>query len=625
MAGLRFGEFEFDPVARQLRRAGSVVHLARRPFDVLEYLIAERPRLVSRRELLERFWAGRAVYEEALTRCVSSIRKALDDQGDPPRCLETRWAEGYRFIAVVAEAPVEATADAPATAPVPPVPPVSPPLRPAARRGWWAAGAVLAVALVALLVARSRAPDDEAIRRLAVLPPDSPSIEPWLVDGLTDELTDACARIEGLSVIARGSVRRSLEVETDPARIARSLGVDALLSWRLRESGADGRRLALRLVRARDGAVIWTHEGSYSSDELSRSAHELAQRLAVRLSAKLRAPTAPTPRDAQTYETYLRARFHWNQRTASSLRDAIRLYEAATTADPAFADAWAGLAESWLLMPLYAGAAPFDAHPRARRAAEAALARDPANSRAHAVLGVVSSQFEWNWRAADQYFARALELDPNNATAQQWLAEAWCYRREFERCAEHLREALELDPLSPILAVAQGLPARFSGDYVEARRIFAAALAAHPSFPFAEYQLALVDSALGDWQAAARRYEHLQPVLGPVLAGAPLAYVYARSGRRADALALRADLERLSAVQYVPPLAFSDIAIGLGERDEALRWVQRAMVVHDDFLVTLAVDHHHRELRGEPRFEAMLSRLGLPPPASPPAPASAVR
>lgn len=612
MARLRFGEFEFDTAARQLRRGGVVVHLARRPFDVLEYLIAERPRLVTRRELIERFWNGRDVYEEALTRCVSSIRKALDDQADPPRCLETRWAEGYRFIAEVAPiaAPASTAAPAPAARRVLP------------RRAWLALAALAAVALVALLLAsRASAPDTTTIRRIAVLPPDSQAVEPWLVEGLTDELTDACARIEGLSVIARGSVRRSLEAGADPAVVARQLGVDALLSWRLREAGDGQRRLALRLVRATDAAVIWTFESSYSSDELAGSAHEIAQRLALRLSASLRGPPVQPPRDAKTYETYLRARFHWNQRTASSLREAIRLYEAATRADPGFADAWAGLAESWLLMPLYASTAPFDAHPRARRAAEAALARDPASSRAYAVLGVVSSQFEWNWRAADQHFARAIELDPNNATAQQWLAESWCYRRDFERCAAHLREALDLDPLSPILAVSQGLPARFSGDYAKARRIFAAALEAHPSFPFAEYQIALVDSALGHWDESARRFERLQPLLGPVLVGAPLAYVYAKSGHRDAALALRADLERLSAVQYVPPLVFSDIAIGFGDHDEALRWVQRALTVHDDFLVTLAVDHHHSALRGDPRFEAVLSRAGLRPP--PPAPAAA--
>jgi tetratricopeptide (TPR) repeat protein len=227
------------------------------------------------------------------------------------------------------------------------------------------------------------------------------------------------------------------------------------------------------------------------------------------------------------------------------------------------------------------------------------------------VLGVVSSQFEWNWKAADEYFLRAIQVDPNNATAQQWLAEAYCYRSRFEECARHLREALTLDPLSPILATARGLPARFSGRYDEAQRNYESVLQTYPSFSFAEYQLGLIASARGDWDTAARHLEHVLPVFGPVLGGAPLGYVYARAGRISEARAIEADLERLSATQYVAPLAFSDIAMGFRDYALAKKWLARAETVHDDFLVTIAVDHHHRELHGDPQFEAMLKRLGL--------------
>lgn len=613
----RFGAFVLDRSTRRLLRDGHVVPLARRPFDVLEYLVAQRPRLVPRSELLAEFWGGRDVYEESLTRCLSSVRKALDDREDPAQLIETRWNEGYRFIG---EVTLETAGATPIAAPAPLDASEVTPDASVRRRTPSGAWVALAGAFIALLVATAMllrpAGTDDPIRRIAMLPLSGDASEQWLADGLADELTHALSRIEGLTLIARASAQRARDADEDPVRMGRQLKVDALLEGRLRAVD-QGHALMMRLVSARDGAVLWSHEDTYSEPELVASASQIATRLGVRLSARLRTTSVSQPISGEAYATYLRARYQWNLRTAASLREARRLYEQVLATEPGFADAWAGLAECWLLMPLYASDAPFEAHPQARRAAERALALDPAHSRALAVLGVVSSQFEWNWTAADDYFLRAIQLDPNNATAQQWLAEAYCYRRRFEECARHMKEALALDPLSPILATASALHARFSGQHEIARRNHEAVLKTYPTFSFAEYQLGLIASAAGDWTTAARHLEHVLPVFGPVLGGAPLGFVYARAGRVAEARAIEADLQRLSATQYVPPLAFSDIAMGFGDYALAKKWLQRAETVHDDFLVTIGVDHHHRELHGDPQFEALLRRLGLPPSPAP--------
>ena len=620
----RFGAFELDRTTRELRRDGVRVHLAKRPFDVLERLVAERPRLVSRAELLQEFWAGREVYEEALTRCVSSIRKALDDRDDPPRYLETRWNEGYRFIAEVApERPVPAPVEIPEPSGPPAIAADAGPPAPTGSglRPWLALAAVAVLALAAWWAVnrdpalRTSGAGLERIHRVAVLPLAVSGLDPQLVDGIQDDLVQAIARVEGLTVIARGSVLSSTARADDPVAIGRALDVQALLTGTVRAAGEET-VVALRLLDAGDASVLWAYDARFSPVDLAQSREDIAAKLATHLSARLRTAAAVAPRDPATYALYLRARHFWSLRTAASLRQAIQLYEKAIAAEPEYAEAHVGLAETWLLMPLYAGTAPAEAHPKARAAAETALRYHPESSRAHMVLGVVYSQFDWDWPTADAHFHKAIEFDPNNATAYQWRAESRCYRHDFEGCAADLREALALDPLSPILATAQGIPARFAGRIDEARRIFAAAHRKHPTFAFAEFQLAVIASAEGRWDEAIERYERVLPAMGPVLGGAPLGYVYARAGRVDDARRILADLTRLSANQYVPPIAFSDVAIGLGDREQSLAWLRRAMVVHDDYLTQVGVDHHHRDLHDDPRFQAIMAQVGTPLPAA---------
>lgn len=626
----RFGPFVLDRTTRELFRDGERRHLAKRPFDVLEYLVAERPRLVSRSELLQRYWSGRDVYEDALTRCVSSIRKALDDREGRPQYLETRWHDGYRFIGEVeqeADSDPRLAADhrsaAAATGAALPIEADATRSGPDGRSGRrlaWIAVAAAAVAGLVLWYALGReviAPDPLHAERIAVLPLAVSGLDAPTADGLNEELLAAIARIEGLQVIARGSVLRSAEASHDPVQIGRELGVQALVTGSARRSD-EHVVVSVRLLDARDASVSWSYEARTDASDLARSPRDVAARLATHLSARLRLPPPVVVRNPDAYSLYLRARHYWNQRTAASLREAIRLFERAIALEPDYGDAHAGLAEAWLLMPMYAGARPTDTHPRARAAAEAALRLNPESSRAHVVLAVVSSQFEWNWRAADQHFTRAIELDPNNATAWQWRGESYCFRRQFDRCAADLREALAIDPLSPMLDTAQGLPARFAGDPDRAQSIFAAALRRHPSFALAELELGFVASDQGRWDEAIAHYEGALPALGPVLAGAPLGYAYARAGRSEDARRVLADLTRLSATQYVPPIAFAHQAIGAGDRELALAWLERAVAVHDDFITQMSVDHHYRELHGDPRFRAIMARVGTPLPADGP-------
>lgn len=590
----RLGDFELQPATRALSRGGAPVRLTQKPFQVLLYLVEQRDRLVPRAELLEKFWGGREVYDVALTRCLSFVRKALDDQGETARYIETRWAEGYRYIGPFAE---ELREDRPA---------------PARRRLALAAAAVVALGAAGWSgwQAWRPAPASAQVGRIAVLPVRSePSpAEPWLTDGLTHQLIDSVSRIEGLTVIARNSTRGFTEALPDAQAIGRDLKVDAILVPSVAREGGE-LHLTARLVSTADGEVMWIFGSQFPLADMMKAERELALALTTQLAARLRS-TPPRPRDEKAYAHYLRGRWLWNQRTEPSLAGAIAEFEAALAAEPGYAEAHTGLAESLLMLPLYAGRPPDETRARARAEAEAALRLDPAAARAYLVLGVVA-QFDWDWGAADAHFNNAVAANPSDATAQQWRAESLCYRRRFAECLKGLRDAQALDPLSPVIAMVQATARRWAGDHAGASAAYQQIAQRWPGFAFLGFERGKGLMAAGDVRGAIPHYEAALPTFGIELVGGPLAYAYARTGRRGEALAIRARLRQLSVERYISPVTLAIVELGLGERAAALDAIELAVAQRDELVLYLAVDEHFAELRADARFAGILARIGL--------------
>ncbi|MGA9574298.1 MAG: winged helix-turn-helix domain-containing protein, partial [Lysobacterales bacterium] len=509
---ITFSEFRLDTARRLLSRNGRRVRIQSKPLNVLMYLASRADRVVTRQELMEAFWPS-GIHEEALTRCVSIVRKLLDDTREPPRYIETVWGEGYRFVARVGtdetQPAARTAARLDAQRPRQPVPP-SQPSRPLTswRTGWTVA--LLAMAGVAMLAAAwlwSTRTRETAlpVERIAVMPMASPSpADDWLAEALTDQLADTISRIEGVIVITRGSTKQ-FSPRPNPREIGRLLGVDALLVSQLDRSGE---RVGMRsqLVSATDGRVLWSFAVAPAADVVQPAAIEqLAASVAQRLWAKLRV-ASPTRRiNAEAYRLYLRGRYFWNQRSKTALDEAIAAFKAALAIDPDYADAHVGLADSWLLMPLYGAVPPTQAIPRARQAAIRALELNP-SARAMAVLGVIAMQYDWDWTEAEARLREALTLDPNDATTEQWLGQLYCYRLRFDECRRHLQTAAGLDPLSPVLQLMQGSPALFSGDFAAAIEAYEQARERSPGFAFTRYFLGLSHAGLGDWAAAIADY-----------------------------------------------------------------------------------------------------------------------
>src|SRR5438876_2974593 len=431
----------FAPEERLLSRSGKPVHLPKKPFEVLAYLVENRDRFVGRTELLDRFWDGKDVYDDALRKCIGKIRKAFDDQSGEPHFIETRWGVGYRYIGPIEEQVVrdettvteiektrgvrivveeEEIQHEPAAVERPgidfaPAPALS---LPAPKRHTKTVALVLITLAVAIgaigLVSYRRRPAVIAIhpaqiRSVAVLPLRNLSNDPeseYFSDGITENLINTLSRIEGLKVISHGSVFAFKGKEIDPREVREKLGVGALLEGSVLKSG-DRVRVNVRLVDAENGRVLWA-SNTYDrpvgdiftiQDEIARNT---AAGLRLQLNGEDQKRLAKRYTDnVEAYNELLRGWYFWSQRTPSGMRKAIESYQRATEKDPGCAFAYAGLAGSYAMGIWYIPLEPKEAMKKAKAAATRAVEVDPNLSESHLAMNTVLS-YEWDWEGAQR-------------------------------------------------------------------------------------------------------------------------------------------------------------------------------------------------------------------------------
>lgn len=611
---LKFADFTLDQTTRRLFRYGEAQKIQNKPLRLLIYLLDHRSRLVRRDELLQKFWP-RSSNDESLTRCVSTLRKVLGDLDEPYRFIETRWGEGYRFIAPVSET------DEPE--PIPP--PIAIPLESKASdhgRGN-RVSSLLLVSIAALVVATAglgwlmfrpiESTPLASVSRLAVLPIAAAESDRVAAAELTQELTRTLARVEGVTVVAYGSASQ-FEAGSDPLEAGEQLGVDALLVSELSRSNSSA-LLRSELVSARDASLLWSFAGEPgdAGDGGDAQMRQLARAVSGRLWASLQLRDREEPVNPEARRLYLRGRYYWNQRSNVAIRAAIEAFDQALELEPDYVDALVGLADSWLLLPLYAAMPPGEAIPTARAAAERALAIDPSEARAHAVLGVVSMQYDWDWGKAEAYLHRALTLNLNDATSEQWLGEMHCYRGQFDLCRKRLAAAASLDPLSPVLRMLQGSPDLYAGNFESAVARYEAARAELPDLSFLQLSLGHAYVGLQDFDSAVASYRAVLPDLGLAIAGGPLIHALARRGDIEEASELLSALETLTGQRYVPPFKLAVAYLGLGDKERAIASLEQAVAARDDRLLYLAVDSVFFELHDDPAFRAIARRLDLEP------------
>jgi TolB-like protein/Tfp pilus assembly protein PilF len=455
---------------------------------------------------------------------------------------------------------------------------------------------------------------------VAVLPFVNESNDPeidYLSDGVAESLLDALTRLPKLRVLAQSTVMRFKTRLDEPIEVGRELGVEAVVTGRLRLRGDDV-RVGCELVRVADGARLWGQRYERALSDLQSISDEIGTRLTEHLRGKA-APRArktvvrpPAPR-SPAYQAYLRGRYLWNRWTPDSVRSAVRQYDEAIALEPSNALAWAGLADAWATLGEAKAIAPADAFPRAKAAALRALELDAQQPEAHVSLGLVRQFWEWDWAGSESAFRRSLEVAPGYATAHFWYGYLLAALGRHEEALAEVRLALELDPLSLIINAGAGAAYFYARRYEEAIAHYRRALDIDPEFLPARSDLARALEYSGRTAEAVEQYERVIRLIGTSMAdpSAGLANALAVAGRSGEARAMLAELSRRRAERYVSPWALASIHVGLGETGEALDWLERAFEERDPALVWLKVHPRFDALRAEPRFEALLARLRL--------------
>ena len=584
---LRFGAFELDLQTNELRRSGVLLKLAPQQLQVLRLLAENSGTLLAREDIQREVWGtGTFVdFDRNLNVCVAQIRSALNDDSDAPRFIQTIPKRGYRFIAPVERVTPKAE-----------VPPLRP--KPSIRILAAAAAVLAAIFLLAAAWVTWRRPQANERVMVAALPFENLSgdaRQDLLTDGLTEELIGQLGSLNPLrlGVIGRSSVMRYKGAPHGLDQVGRALNVEYVLEGSLRESGSRI-RISARLVKVADQAQVWTDTSERASSEMFRLEEEAAARIAAAVSEKLLggapAATPPASHNEEAWQAYLNGRYLQHKQTKEGLERSVGFFEQAATLDPRFDQAYSAEAETRVSLGRAALAPPGDTFPRARTAAEKALAIREANAEAHNALADALFLNEWNFSAAERHFTRALAINPSFSLAHHDYAFFLVAMGRTEQGLTSLRRAIALDPLSARVNIDAGwllLQAhKFDDAIQQARR----ALELEPS-------LAEANSCILRSLFYQKKYRELLERLHAPAAGDP------------EQTLKRMYRERLSkttdAFFEASSLAF------LGENAKALDALDRAYAERSPMMPMLNTEPSLAPLHGEPRFQELARKLGL--------------
>src|SRR5438309_7145002 len=486
---------------------------------------------------------------------------------------------------------------------------------------------VFVIAVIAVAAFYLGSSGHAPINSVAVLPFANASGDQnteYLSDGITEGVIDRLSGLPNLKVISRTSAFRYKQREIEPQKVAKELGVEALVMGRLIQRGDDV-SVSAELVDAREDKQLWGEQYSRKLDDIHSVQQEIATavsgNLRVRLTSeektRLNKSSATNP---EAYQLYLKGRYHANQTTAAELKKGIEYFQQAIDKDPGYALAYAGLADSYsLLGGGWQYLAPSDSFPKAKAAATKALELDDTLAEAHAALAYAVFFADWDWPTAEREFKRAIELNPNSALSHDRYAECLKTRLRFGESMAEAQRAQELDPLSPEIVSQVGNVYLFTRRYDESIVQYHKALDLNPNLPVLRALLSWSYAMKGMYPQALAEYDKIADTDKAVAAenqfvASGLGWVYAVSGRRAEALKIAQELKDLSSRTYVDFYPLGGIYAGLGDKDEAFRLFEEGYAQHSATMPWLGIDVYWHGMRSDPRYADLLRRIGLPQP-----------
>jgi tetratricopeptide (TPR) repeat protein len=423
-----------------------------------------------------------------------------------------------------------------------------------------------------------------------------------------------------LKVKSRNSVFRYKGKEVDVQQVGKELTVDALLTGRVVQRG-DTIQVSADLTNVQDNTEVWGGQYERKSSDIISLQQQIAGDIAAKLRSKLSGAekqqvTKQGTQNPEAYQLYVKGRYYWNKRTAADLKSAISYFNQALDKDPGYALAYAGLGDAYSVLPSY-GSDPNDVIPKSNAAAEKALELDPTLARPHAVLAA-NKYNNWDFSGGEAEFRKALELDPSDATAHQWFAENLAYiGGRAQEAIDEANRAHELDPLSPIIGVAQAEAYGLARQFDKAIEILKKIIADNPTFGRAHGTLASLywgeheySQAIQEWKTAAQLEGDKNYAEWAAAADAGF-----RSGGREGALRKGIEVslaQRKAKTGYISPYTIAGVYAYLGDRDHAFEWLNTAYQEHEVYLINLRTDFALDSLRSDPRYAELVRKIGFP-------------
>jgi len=602
---VRFGTFEVNPPAGELRKQGVHIKLHEKPFQVLLALLEHPGEVVTRKELQDRLWPGDTFveFENGLNNAISRLREALSDTADNPRFIETIPRRGYRFLPEVSQSLSSS--------------------RNARLRGWrMGIGATLAAALTIGAVVRLVHTRVQPIKSLAVLPFRDLGIgtaDNFFADGMTDAVTTELAKLGVSKVISETSVAKFKNTKESVPQIARALGVDAVVEGAVLREG-DRVRITVQLIRADTDRHLWADSYQRQMTDILALQDEVALGVAhaIKLELSPGAPgrlTSPKQVNPDAYEAYLKGRYFMEKRDEESLPRAKDYFQQAVHLDPNYAPAYAGLSDYYMLTDALP---PEQAVPKAREYAQEALRLDSTSPDSHTSLAYIYFYFDWNWPGADQEFKRAIALAPGLVRSHRWYA---IYLAAMRRTAEAVTEAqraVDRDPLSITAHDAAAIAAVCIGQYdrsiEEGRKI----LELDPNDPRAYADIAVAHFQKGMYEEALQDAEKGLAVSqrDPFFLSIA-AFVHGRLGHMQQAEKLVEEMRADRKKRFVSPYFFATALVGMNKQHEAMDALEEGYKAHDAYMVGLNATPWFDSFRSDPCFKDLVGRMHFPPVTSP--------
>jgi DNA-binding winged helix-turn-helix (wHTH) protein/tetratricopeptide (TPR) repeat protein len=580
-----FDHYHVDTQRRLLLERGEHVHLPPKAFDLLLVLIRNRGHTVSKEELRQALWANTVVEESNLTQNVFLLRRALGEDAHEHRYIITIPGSGYRFVSNVRTVAETGTSFGQEGRSMP-----------------------------------TEIERDPAGRSIGVLPFRPSSAEPideHLGHGMAEALSASLSGIPDLTVRSTAGIAiKDSGPGQEPLRIGRRLGVASIICGTLLRQG-ERVRVTVQDVRVHDGLLNWAAQFEGRLTEVFTLQDEIAAHVVGVVASELSSEDRKClsrrhTENTDAYLTYLKGRYSLGRRTPEGFRKAAECFEQASHLDPGYALAFAGSADCHCLLAYYNVVPPQEAWPKVKSAAMRALEIDNRLADAHAVLGLVQMAQGWNWPGAERESLRAIALNPNSASAHNYYAEYLSAMSRHDEAIATIKRAQELEPLSLIMACAVGWNLFRAQRNQEAVKQLENAVAMDPSFAVSRWVLGwayevqgLFEQALSQFEEAFKLFDNGPPIL------ASLGHAYAACGDTQQAYKVADQLLDISRYRYVSPFDMALVYAGLGDKNQAFDWLEKACLDKPLQLAFLKVEPKLDPIRSDARFKSLLHRIGL--------------